>query len=62
MIPPKITIKKTGDRSYTVKWADVTLEHLNWDEMLGQIACLTMTGKSFYPTHDGFPKLDKELF
>ena len=55
----EIKINKTRHNSYSVAWGNVVHEHLTWDEMLGQVACLTLTGKSFYPITTRFPKNER---
>ena len=55
----KIEITKTDHNMYTVAWGNVVSEHLTWDEMLGQVACLTLTGESFFPIKIGFAKNER---
>jgi hypothetical protein len=53
MYEQKIIITKE-EHGYSVEWGDVKQDHLTWDEMLGQVACLTLTGKSFFAVKIGF--------
>jgi len=37
-----ITLRKTGVNIYAVVWGEAHLDGLTWDEMLGQLAYMTM--------------------
>ena len=56
----QILITKTDSNMYTVQWGQILHEKLTWDEMLGQVACLTLNGRSFFPVKAGFPPNGKD--
>jgi len=56
----KITITHDDKHMWTVAWGDVSHDHLTWDEMLGQVACLTLNGRSFFPIITEFPSAMKD--
>lgn len=47
--PVAITVTVKGHNHFDVHCGETYCTHLCWDEMLGQIATLTLTGKSRYP-------------
>lgn len=44
----QISITNEGEKSWRVVYDGRILEHLTWDEMLGSVAKLTLTGKQLY--------------
>jgi hypothetical protein len=48
VIPRKITILWSEQDNFTVIIDGLLSDHLTWDEMLGQVASATLTGKSRY--------------
>jgi len=51
-----ITIQKCGHNDYRVAWGSQCVEHLCWDEMLGQVARMTVP-KDHGELSDGLPSL-----
>lgn len=47
----KIEIEKPYVNNYTVRVGDTQTGELTWDEMLGHIAKLTLTGENLYAMH-----------
>lgn len=52
----QILITRNDTNNYSVEWGDVKTDRLTWDEMLGQIACLTLKGESYFPVNRNFPQ------
>ncbi len=55
----QILLTRTGTNSWMVQWGDITNDKLTWDEMLGQVASLTLNGRSYFPIHSNFPANDQ---